>query len=384
MTAALTFGAGPTDTIMLLAGSNPPVAVGTEAPNAIVARVVASDGVTAIAGASVYFSTTPAAPLSTCAGASSCTVLSDEFGMVSTRITPAGAGVVTISAVLAPASYPSPKSVQATVVAQTSALDIALLLPSRWVAQGATVNTNLSARVLSYGNPLSGKTVNFQVIMGSAVLTAASATSNASGYASTIVQLTNLSSQVQVSACVAPGNSPCAKYPLNIYAVPLSTLHMQAVAGRAQLVPVGVAFQPVVVRITDSASPPNSVLGAAVTFSTIVSRPDNDVFEETGGERGMPVILASAQNLVLSDSYGLASLLPGSLGISGPVEIDISAMAGTAMQTFESESAWMPPGTNWSSFRARRPAQNNQRTIRDETMGARRHDSQRVVSIVQD
>jgi hypothetical protein len=185
-------------------------------------------------------------------------------------------------------------------------------------------------------------------MMGSAGLTAASATTDANGYASTTVQLQNLASQVQVSACIAPNNVPCAKYPLNIYAVPLSSLRMEPIAGSAQLVAVGQPFQPVVVRVTDSASPPNPVLGATVTFWSIVCRPDNDVFDETGGESGMPVILASAQNVVTSDIAGLASLLPSALGTSGPVEVEISASAGTgAVQNFETESAWMPPGTSW-------------------------------------
>jgi hypothetical protein len=370
MTSALTYGAGPTDTIVLLAGSNPPVAAGSEAPNPIVIRVLAPDGVTAVRGASVYFNTSPAAGLSVCSGAGSCTMRSDEYGVASTRITPAAAGVVTITAVLAPASYSSPKLVQTTLSTQASALDVALVAPTRWVVQGASVNTILTARALSYGSPLSGKTVNFQVMMGSAGLTSASATTDASGYASTTVQLVNLAGQVQVSACVAPSNSPCAKYPLNVYAVPLSSLRMQAIAGSAQLVPVGQAFQPVVVRITDSTTPPNPVLGATVTFWSIVCRPDNDVFEETGGERGMPVILASAQNIVFSDVSGLASVVPGSLGVAGPVEVEISANAGlTAVQNFEAESAWMPPGTSWTMREPKTPVHNSVRRPTDRTFG---------------
>jgi hypothetical protein len=283
--------------------------------------------------------------------------LSDEYGEVSTRVTPGAAGIFTVNAVLAPASYASPKYVQTSVTAQQSALDVAVVAPTRWVAQGASLDASLTARVLSYGSPVSGKTVDFQVMMGTASLTAASAISDANGYASTTVKLQNLTTQVQVSACVAPSDAPCAKYPLTIYAVPLANLHIQAVSGSAQLVPVGDAFRPVVVRITDSASPPNPVLGATVTFSSITCRPDNDVYEEVGGERGMPVILASGQNVVLSDVLGMASVLPTAGSISGPIEIEISASAGAAwMQGFELESAWMPPGTNWSAMSSRSAA----------------------------
>ncbi|HEX6502269.1 MAG TPA: IPT/TIG domain-containing protein [Terriglobales bacterium] len=356
MIGALTYGAGPNDSIVLLAGANPSVAVGTEAPNPMLVRVVGPDGMTPVPGASVYFNTSPAAALSACGGGPNCTVLSDEHGEASTRIIPATTGLITINAVLAPASYTSPKYVQTTLSAQSSALDIALAWPTRYGAQGASVDTVLTARVLSYGSPVSGKTVNFQVMTGSAGLSSASAVSDNSGYASTTVQLRNLVGQVQVSACIAPNNTPCAKYPLNVYVVALSSLQMEAVSGSAQLVAVGQTFQPVVVRITDSASPPDPVLGATVTFWSIVTRPDNDVFDESGGERGMPVILASAQSTAISDVSGLASVTPASLGIAGPIEVEISATAGiTAVHNFEAESAWMPPGTNWPGVRAKWP-----------------------------
>ena len=344
MTGALTYGAGASDLLVLLAGSNPPAIVGVEAQNPMRVRVVAADGVSPVAGASVSFSSSPAANLSACAGAASCTVASNESGDASTGITPSTGGVTTITATLAPASYSNPKTVQATVSAQAAALDVAVLTASRWVAQGADVDMVLTTRVVSYGSPLAGKTVNFQVMMGSASLTAANATSNASGYASTTVQLRHMSSQVQVSACIAPSNSPCAKYPLNVYSVAPSNIRLEMISGRAQLVPVGQAFQPVVVRVTDASSPPNAVWGASVLFWSIVCRPDNDVFEETDNQ-GMPVILASSQITNASDGNGLASIVPGSGGIPGPIEVEISATTGSsAALFFEVESAWMPPG----------------------------------------
>ncbi len=351
MTGVLTYGAGPNDSILLLAGSNPTATVGSDALNPVRVRVVAPDGVTGVAGASVYLTSSPAAALSVCGGSATCTVFSDEYGEVTTRITPLSTGVTTVTAVLAPASYSSPKSVQATLSAQSTALDIVLLSPSRWVAQDANLDMLLTARVLSYGSPVAGKTVNYQVLIGSATLTSASATTDASGYASTTVQLRSLSGQVQVSACIAPSNSPCAKYPLNVFAVLPSSIRLEAVSGSAQMVPVGHAFQPVVVQVTDSASPANPVWGASVSFWSIVCRPDNDVFEETGGEHGMPIILASSHTAVISGATGLASVAPSATGIEGPVEVEITATAGaSAVENFEVESAWMPPG----SYTARR------------------------------
>jgi hypothetical protein len=42
-----------------------------------------------------------------------------------------------------------------------------LLSPKVWAAQGATVDLPLTARLLSNGVPVSGKTINFQVGVGS-------------------------------------------------------------------------------------------------------------------------------------------------------------------------------------------------------------------------
>src|SRR5207244_4725516 len=89
------------------------------------------------------------------------------------------AGTISMSAVLAPASYLSPQSVQTTLLATSSSLDISVPSPFAWIAQGATLDMPLPARVLSNGAPVSGSTVTFQVMQGSATLNPANATTNA-------------------------------------------------------------------------------------------------------------------------------------------------------------------------------------------------------------
>ncbi|HET7207612.1 MAG TPA: IPT/TIG domain-containing protein [Terriglobales bacterium] len=341
MTGALTYGAGPNDSIVLLLGSNPQVVAGSESPNPVRIRVVGPDGVTGVAGASVNFIATPSAALTSCGNVSSCTLLTDEQGEASTRVRPPTAGVYTITATLAPASYLNPKYVQATVSAQSSALDIAIIAPYRWLARGSTADVPITARVVSYGAPLAGRTVNYQIMAGAATLTASASATDANGYASTNARLNSLAGDLQISACVAPANAPCST--LYGHSVPLTSLKMQAIAGSAQLVAVGQTFQPVLVRITDSTSPPNPVQGATVDFSYVVIRPDNDVFDQNDNDRGMPVILASGQASIASDVSGFASVTPTSAGVPGPVEIEVLAVAGTsATQSFEAESAWMP------------------------------------------
>lgn len=351
-TDVLTVGAGHNDCILLLAGSNPSTAAGTPAPNPVRVRVVTPDGITPVAGASVNFSVNPAAGLSACSGASSCTVLTDATGEASTLVTPSSASVFTVTAALAPASYSPAKYVQTTVVGRSSSLDIAVVSPYRWVTQAANADLSVSALVVGNGSPVSGKTVNFAITVGSGTLTSTNGTTNGSGIALTTLQVRNLAGDVRVSACIAPNNNPCATF--YVSRVLLSSLGMLIVSGNSQMVSVGQAFQPVVVRLTDASSPPNPVQGASVKFWSVVFRPDYDVIDEPIGETGggttaMPIILNSNQTAIISNTNGLASLTP-SAGVPGAVEIEVLASVGTnATQQFELESFWTSPGSSSGS-----------------------------------
>ncbi|HYK50053.1 MAG TPA: hypothetical protein VEU94_10040, partial [Terriglobales bacterium] len=167
--------------------------------------------------------------------------------------------------------YRAPKSVQSTLLGLSSSLDISLLSPFAWIAQGATLDVPLSARLLNNGASIAGGTVNYQVVKGLATLSVASATTDANGFAGSTLHLAAIGGDVQVSACAAPGNKPCQIF--SATAVAASSLRLQPVGGSTQILPVGQSFQPVVVRVTDSATPAHPVLGANVTFQVVVSRP---------------------------------------------------------------------------------------------------------------
>lgn len=361
MTNALTFGAAATDKIVLLQGSNPPTAVGTPATNPVTVRVVASDGVTSVAGATVGWTTTNSATLSACKGASSCSAVSDESGIASTWVTPTGVGNAAITATLAPGVYAPAQSVSATLNATSSAMDIGADTPYLWIAQGATVRVPIGAWVVSQGKPQSGVTVNFIIDQGSGSLSAASAVTNSSGYASVALSLTNFVANVQLSVCVAPGNSPCQTIYGNAVAAAMLTL--QPVAGAGQIV-AGSAFRALTVRVTDSSTPPNPVLGAGVMFQSTVMRPVGNDLAMTPGvtPAGMPVILSASQRSVQSDVNGLATFTPSIGPFTGPLEIQIQVSAGATatlvdeMRTFPSAAnAGTPPPAN-NELRGNMPA----------------------------
>ena len=344
MSNVLTYGAGPSDTIRLIQGSNPATPVGGEAPNPIRLQVVAPDGSTPVAGASVLFKSTPAASLSACGGAASCIVLSDDSGQASTRVTVLQAAVINISVLLAPASYSPPKSVQATILGTTSSQDVSLVPAFVWVAQGATVDIGLAARLLSNGAPAAG-TMNFQVVKGSGTLGSSSVNTDGQGFANNVLHVAAIGGDVQVSACVAPGNTPCQI--LFVTAVPPSMLRLEPVAGTVQAIASGQSFRPLAVRVTDSALAPHSVLGASVTFQVAVSRPASAPPPVSIGgiiitKNPPPVIVSSSRLLVLSDATGLATLQPSTGATRGALVIQGTVAAGTSLLSFQLQS-FLPP-----------------------------------------
>jgi hypothetical protein len=190
----------------------------------------------------------------------------------------------------------------------------------------------LTARVVDLGAPKGGVTVNFFFAYGSGKLSAPSAVTNSSGYATVTLTVTNFTANLQVNACVAPGNTPCR----NIYgnAVAPAMLNLQAVSGAGQVVS-GSGFQPLTVRVTDSSTPPNPVLAANVVFQSTVLRPaGNDLALASGGsapaESGMPVILSATQSTAPSNSSGLATFTPSVGSFTGTLEVEIQVSAGTA------------------------------------------------------
>ena len=354
LTGVVTYGAGPNDTLSLIAGANPATPVGGQAPNPIRVQALAPDGITPIAGATVSFTSTPAVDFSpgmgtpiVCAGGVSCTMLTDQSGQASAYAIVLTPVAMTITVQLAPASYTSPQQVQTTLVGcvdcEGSAFDIALVPQNESVAQGATVNLALVARVLSNGTPQNGQTVNFSLYHGSGTLNPASATTNSNGYASTTLQLANFAAEVDGNACVGSNNNPCLGF--HVFPVPASGLLLQAVAGDLQLITVGSAFQPVVVRATDTSVPANPVLGASVLFQSLLGRTTDNAPIVPGGDTNittdpMPIILGISQASVTSDANGLVTMQPSTGGFQGALAILGVVTAGPESLPFQLQSLW--------------------------------------------
>src|SRR5262249_42366503 len=81
---------------------------------------------------------------------------------------------------------------QSSLLVQTAGvtqLDLSLLNPSVWIAQGATLRVPLSARAISNGTPIIGRTVTYQITQGAASLSSATAQTDIGGNASVNLQI---------------------------------------------------------------------------------------------------------------------------------------------------------------------------------------------------
>jgi hypothetical protein len=343
LTGAVTYGAGPNDTLSLVAGSNPGTPVGGQAPNPIRVEALAPDGITPVAGASVFLTASPAVAFAACSGGASCTLLTDQSGQASTFVSVLSAGVITITAQLAPASYKAPQQVQTTLLGTETSLDLSLLSQYAWIAQGSTVNLTLTARVLSNGVPINKRTVNFYLDKGSATLNPPTAKTNSNGYVTSSLQVSSIQGDVQVSVCVEPGDAPCSTFYGT--AVPPSALQLQAVGGDLQFIAVGATFQPIMVRVTDTSIPPHPVAGVGVTFQSLIGRTTTNAPILSGGDTNIttnpiPIVLGMSQASVTSDAYGVASMQPSTGGFQGALAILGTVTAGPGNLPFQLQSLW--------------------------------------------
>jgi len=221
------------------------------------------------------------------------------------------------------------------------------------VTQGANLDMTLTARVLSNGSPVVGRGVNFSISRGTATVTPSQVMTNSNGYATATLQLRSLSGDVDALACVLPGNSPCQTFSVN--AVAPSALVLQPVSGDAQIGNYGQNLQPIVLRVVDSSSPPNTVRAAAVSYLKTVYRWQGPAFPIERDELNLQnprdkVVLASSQGVLYSDADGLVSI-PVPLDANwGAVVVDAIATVGTTgRQEMELQALWPPPPANYDS-----------------------------------
>ena len=332
--------------LVFVSGSNPQVPIGTQAPNPMRVKVVDANNGDPVSGASVRFAAPASAGIVGCSQ-QTCTVYTDESGMASAYILVKSAGASVITA-----SLPGGNSVSTTVNGIVAELEITAPTPSLYVSSGAEVTLTTQALVVANGLPVANKTVNFLLNSGTATISPSFASTGSNGIASTSITVNGISKDVNISACVAPGNTPCRT--LIVHPVSATALAVQKITGDQQLINVGQSFSPVTVRVADGSA--NPVAGATVLFMVDVYRAGSDAVRTQYGDlivttQDDTVVLSTSRTTVTSDNAGLATL---SLSIheSQPVRVIVRAAAGVSETVLNLQSVWSSSGTPASSQNA--------------------------------
>ena len=326
MTSALTYGIVATDQITLVSVANPTVAMGTTAPIAVRFRATAVDG-TALPHIPVSISVTPAASLMNACGGNACTLTSDANGEVSSFVTVNGSGANVVTA-----SISNGHQAQ-TTIAGSSALILSAVTPQLRVPNGNSATVTLAVRLMNSGSPVSGRQINYSIMSGNGSLGSASAVTDMNGAAAVNLTFNDLTATVTVNACTS--GTACAQF--SILPVAPGAMVLQKLNGDGQLIPIGQSLQPIVLRVVDSASPPNPVTGVSVTLSGAAFAPAAaDCVPDTGICRPMiPHPWATFIVTLASDANGLISYTPTVQPNWGAVQVGILASAGTsASQNF--------------------------------------------------
>jgi hypothetical protein len=320
---------------VLLTGSNPATPVGADAPTPMRVRVVAADGVTPVPAVPVTFSVPTASLLMPC-GASSCVVLSDDGGEAASTLSVKFAGVNVVTA-----SLSNGAKVQATVLGTSNGLVLAALNPSRFVASGSTVSLSLLVKALNAdGSPAAGQQVSFIRTVGSGTLTATSATTGANGSASTTLNIAAVNGSTTVVACLSAGVCP----QFTVQAIAPANLQLHVLAGDNQILTAGQSPQPLLLRVTDSATPNNYAAGVPVTISELVVAslgPATCTLAEGVCGPEAPKIISNSLATLMTDANGVVPFMPAVQGAWGAVQISLHA-AVNATTTFDTTLRVLP------------------------------------------
>ena len=320
--------------LVLLGGSNPQVPVGTQAPNPFRVQVVDSNTGEAVSGATVNVSASVSAGIVGC-GQTTCSFVSDQNGVVSASVLIKAEGASLIQAAL-----PTGGSTAVTINGIAAALEITLDRPTLYVSSGTNATLPVTATVVANGAAVPNRTVNFLLNGGTATFSPAASQTDAKGAAMTSVSVSNLTSDVNISACVAPGNAPCRT--LIVHPVAASGLQVERVSGDQQLVSVGQNFAPLTLKVVETNA--NAVSGVPVEFLVDVYRAPNESVRSVNGEavtltRDEPVVLGTTVMTVFTDANGMVTL-PISANESQPVRIIVQARAGQSEVALLLRSMW--------------------------------------------
>ena len=325
---ALSYGGVGVNAIVLVSA---PALVETGIASSIpfAVRVFETDGVTAVAGATVQVVATGAAATFAGCGASSCLLTTDASGLAQSVFTAVSAGTVTLTAT----EQSGGAAVQATVNVVDPVRVVSSTTAPRYVAAGAAVRWTVAVGATQDGVAAAGQTVAWTAGNG-ANLGAVSGTTDAGGAAVVSVSTTGLSggTQAVVQGCVWV--TVCAGS--SVFGIDPSQWTVAVVSGAGQSLQASLTLLPVVLQVNDLAG--HALQGATVTVYQTVDGWEG--FCPARGRCAAAPVLASSQKMMTTDANGAISVTP--LEVAGVASVvHVAAVTGT--QGFASLSLTKTP-----------------------------------------
>jgi uncharacterized protein (TIGR03437 family) len=180
------------------------------------------------------------------------------------------------------------------------------------------------------GNPLSGQTIEWTVLSGTATVASSTTTTNASGQASNTVRLGNTPGAVQLQARARGGSNPTATFNLQVN-VTVSGLNIVSGGGQSAITNTNFA-SPLVVQVLDTRTPAQGVPGQNVTFAVVSGS----------------ATLTPANGVVTTDANGRAAVQVRAGATAGPIVISASVPGDT--ENFNLTALLPGPVISQSSF----------------------------------
>lgn len=308
-----------TQTANLLQQVSAPAALETTvaASTPFAVRVLASDGVTAVAGATVQFAVLAgSATLGLCGAAPSCTAVTDSNGVAQTVVTGNAAGTVMLSA----AEVSGGATVQVRLTDKDPVRSVGLSATASYVAAGGGGSWSLQLTAVQDGSPASGVPVSWSVSPGLQLNAAASVVTN--GTAAVMVNAANVVAGTANTLTACAWTTVCATW--TVYGVDPSQWQVVVVSGAGQSVAETQSLSPVVLQVTDSLGHP--VQAATVTLYQRVLAWEGACADP--GRCASAPVLSTSETVSTSDAAGALAVTPLQLPGS-PQVLEMAAATGT-------------------------------------------------------
>ncbi len=300
--------------LLQLVSAPPALEAGVTATVPFSVRVMASDGMTPIAGAAVQFTVSSGvAAFGLCGAASTCLAFADDNGIVQTPVSAGALGSVTLTA-----SYPRAAApLQITLPATDPIRTAAMVTDDAYVAAGASGTWTVELSAYQDGVLTTAVPTGWSAVPGLNLLSATSITA-ADGLGQAIVRVNQIASGSVETLSGCAWVTVCATW--TVRGIDPSAWQISEVAGAGQSIAATSTLGAVTLLVTDLAGHP--LQGAPVSVQQRVLGWEG--LCATPGRCPSAPVLASAETAGVSGADGKLMLQPLQLpGIAQTVEIAV-------------------------------------------------------------